>query len=145
MRRVGPHRLVAQDVALSRPKRGFETPWGHSEGREKTGLPPFGGPPLPDGGWRIGAGPMARGSKRTSRAKPSIRRWRIRRVSILRLRQPPQLNGDPLPMTLSQYVARIECWAVEAAWEVTGGHSGETSRSGSGTRVWTNAHDAARV
>jgi hypothetical protein len=20
---------VAQDVALSRPKRGFETPWGH--------------------------------------------------------------------------------------------------------------------
>ena len=24
-----PHRLVAQDVALSRPKPGFESPWGH--------------------------------------------------------------------------------------------------------------------
>ncbi len=24
-----PHRLVAQDVALSRPKLGFESPWGH--------------------------------------------------------------------------------------------------------------------
>ena len=26
---LGPHRLVAQDAALSRPKRGFEFPWGH--------------------------------------------------------------------------------------------------------------------
>lgn len=24
-----PHRLAAEDVALSRPKRGFEFPWGH--------------------------------------------------------------------------------------------------------------------
>src|SRR5215207_4832125 len=24
-----PHRLVAQDGALSRPKQGFESPWGH--------------------------------------------------------------------------------------------------------------------
>jgi hypothetical protein len=24
-----PHRLEAQDAALSRPKRGFEFPWGH--------------------------------------------------------------------------------------------------------------------
>lgn len=24
-----PHRLAAQDVALSRPKPGFESPWGH--------------------------------------------------------------------------------------------------------------------
>ena len=24
-----PHRLEAQDVALSRPKPGFEFPWGH--------------------------------------------------------------------------------------------------------------------
>jgi hypothetical protein len=24
-----PHRLEAQDVALSRPKLGFESPWGH--------------------------------------------------------------------------------------------------------------------
>ena len=28
-RTVCPHRLVAQDVALSRPKPGFESPWGH--------------------------------------------------------------------------------------------------------------------
>ncbi len=27
--RCRPHRLVAQDVALSRPKQGFESPWGH--------------------------------------------------------------------------------------------------------------------
>ncbi len=27
--RSGPHRLEAQDVALSRPKQGFESPWGH--------------------------------------------------------------------------------------------------------------------
>ena len=26
---ASPHRLVAQDAALSRPKRGFEFPWGH--------------------------------------------------------------------------------------------------------------------
>jgi hypothetical protein len=26
-----PHRLVAQDGALSRPKQGFESPWGHKE------------------------------------------------------------------------------------------------------------------
>ena len=26
-----PHRLVAQDVALSRPKPGFESPWGHRQ------------------------------------------------------------------------------------------------------------------
>ena len=25
-----PHRLAAQDAALSRPKQGFESPWGHS-------------------------------------------------------------------------------------------------------------------
>src|ERR1700687_3628168 len=25
-----PHRLVDQDAALSRPKPGFESPWGHS-------------------------------------------------------------------------------------------------------------------
>ena len=25
----GAHRLEAQDVALSRPKQGFESPWGH--------------------------------------------------------------------------------------------------------------------
>jgi hypothetical protein len=24
-----PHRLEAQDAALSRPKQGFESPWGH--------------------------------------------------------------------------------------------------------------------
>jgi hypothetical protein len=24
-----PHRLAAQDGALSRPKQGFESPWGH--------------------------------------------------------------------------------------------------------------------
>lgn len=24
-----PHRLGDQDAALSRPKRGFESPWGH--------------------------------------------------------------------------------------------------------------------
>jgi hypothetical protein len=24
-----PHRLAAQDVALSRPKQGFDSPWGH--------------------------------------------------------------------------------------------------------------------
>ena len=28
-RRIRPHRLAAQDVALSRPKPGFESPWGH--------------------------------------------------------------------------------------------------------------------
>ena len=27
-----PHRLEAQDVALSRPKLGFESPWGHLSG-----------------------------------------------------------------------------------------------------------------
>jgi hypothetical protein len=27
--RICPHRLEAQDVALSRPKLGFESPWGH--------------------------------------------------------------------------------------------------------------------
>ena len=26
---VSPHRLVAQDGALSRLKQGFESPWGH--------------------------------------------------------------------------------------------------------------------
>src|SRR5215510_7668666 len=26
-----PHRLGAQDGALSRPKLGFESPWGHKE------------------------------------------------------------------------------------------------------------------
>ena len=25
-----PHRLGAQDGALSRPKQGFESPWGHT-------------------------------------------------------------------------------------------------------------------
>ncbi len=25
-----PHRLAAQDAALSRPKRGFDSPWGHT-------------------------------------------------------------------------------------------------------------------
>jgi hypothetical protein len=28
-----PHRLAAQDVALSRPKPGFESPWGHRNNR----------------------------------------------------------------------------------------------------------------
>ena len=28
-RALGPHRLVAQDGALSRLKQGFESPWGH--------------------------------------------------------------------------------------------------------------------
>jgi hypothetical protein len=26
-----PHRLGAQDAALSRPKQGFESPWGHQK------------------------------------------------------------------------------------------------------------------
>src|SRR4030065_2433556 len=39
----GPHRLVAQDVALSRPKRGFEAPWGH----RCHALSPKGSPSLP--------------------------------------------------------------------------------------------------
>jgi hypothetical protein len=26
---ASPHRLAAQDAALSRPKQGFESPWGH--------------------------------------------------------------------------------------------------------------------
>ena len=33
--RFGPHRLAAQDAALSRPKQGFESPWGHSKNRRK--------------------------------------------------------------------------------------------------------------
>jgi hypothetical protein len=28
---LSPHRLVAQDEALSRLKPGFEFPWGHSQ------------------------------------------------------------------------------------------------------------------
>ncbi len=34
-----PHRLAAQDVALSRPKRGFEFLWGH---KAKRGSPLWG-------------------------------------------------------------------------------------------------------
>ena len=30
--RKRPHRLAAQDVALSRLKPGFESPWGHLQG-----------------------------------------------------------------------------------------------------------------
>ncbi len=28
---IRPHRLEAQDGALSRPKLGFESPWGHKK------------------------------------------------------------------------------------------------------------------
>ena len=36
-----PHRLGAQDTALSRRRRGFESPWGRSEkkGVSETELP----------------------------------------------------------------------------------------------------------
>jgi hypothetical protein len=45
MRRAGynlarirrPHRLAAQDGALSRPKQGFESPWGHKRVIENDG------------------------------------------------------------------------------------------------------------
>ena len=30
-----PHRLVAQDGALSRPKQGFESPWGHRFAKDR--------------------------------------------------------------------------------------------------------------
>jgi hypothetical protein len=33
--RSRPHRLVAQDVALSRPKHQFEPGWGHLPGSAK--------------------------------------------------------------------------------------------------------------
>ena len=39
---TGPHRLVAQDAALSRLKHGFESRWGHVGG---TGTPSGGRPP----------------------------------------------------------------------------------------------------
>ena len=35
---LGPHRLAAQDVALSRPKHEFETRWGHNESAEEADL-----------------------------------------------------------------------------------------------------------
>ena len=38
-----PHRLVAQDVALSRPKPEFESPWGHCAPRANRQAPPHPG------------------------------------------------------------------------------------------------------
>jgi hypothetical protein len=44
-----PHRLEAQDGALSRPKLGFESPWGHKKSHFtsdsfyfQTGVPAWG-------------------------------------------------------------------------------------------------------
>ena len=34
-----PHRLVDQDAALSRPKPGFEPPWGHTFAPNQPNLP----------------------------------------------------------------------------------------------------------
>jgi hypothetical protein len=35
--RPRPHRLAVQDAALSRLKRGFDSPWGHKQKPSFTG------------------------------------------------------------------------------------------------------------